>query len=683
MKKLLLFLFITLFAAFQLNAATKTSTTTGGVWATGGTWVGGVAPASTDQVIIATTGANSVTLNATTTCAGLTINGSAILTVGAFAINVNGATSVTGTLNISSTTGTKAFNGDITINSGGIWNETAAATVTCSGSFTNNATTFTASAGTHTFSGATKTFSGSTTTSIANVTFTGAYTNSGTLTVATLLTVTGVTLTNNGTITATTALSGTGGVTQGTTGVLNLPGTFGISALTTSAAGNTVNYSGASQQIKTGTYSNLTLSNAAGAYTTAAAITITVNGTLTTAAGCTLTMNASCTLNGTLATVSNGGTIKTPNAGISSGINWGNSGTIEFTGTSLIIPTGTYFNLKSDNSNSAGGNLVVNGTLTTTGTLDMGTNTLTRTLGTVTNSGTIKTSNTSGIPISSGINWGSAGTVEFGTSGQSVPAGTYFSLTFDNTSGTNTALGNLVVNGTLTTTSGGTLDMGTNTLTGTLSTVPNNGTIKTSNTSSTPIPTGKTWGGTVNYAVTSGSQTVMAGTYSTLTLSNTSGTNTASGILTDNGTLTIPAGGTLNMSTYALSGTLSTVTNNGTIITSSTANPAFPSGETWGGTIEYAGLAGGQYIPAGTYSNLKLDNTSGSNTVLGSLTISGNLNGGSSSGLTIGTSLTLTLSTSTGNQCGPINIGGFILIYNGAGTLSCSSITFGSSGILN
>ena len=59
---------ILLFSVSMAQAATITSTATGGVWATGGTWVGGVAPTATDIAVIATTGANSVTLGAATTC---------------------------------------------------------------------------------------------------------------------------------------------------------------------------------------------------------------------------------------------------------------------------------------------------------------------------------------------------------------------------------------------------------------------------------------------------------------------------------------------------------------------------------------------------------------------------------------------------------------------------------------
>ena len=57
--------------------------------------------------------------------------------------------------------------------------------------------------------------------------------------------------------------------------------------------------------------------------------------------------------------------------------------------------------------------------------------------------------------------------------------------------------------------------------------VTNNGTIRTQSLSATPLTTGKAWAGTVQYDATTGVQTIMAGTYTTLTLSNsTSGTDT-------------------------------------------------------------------------------------------------------------------------------------------------------------
>ena len=150
------------------------------------------------------------------------------------------------------------------------------------------------------------------------------------------------------------------------------------------------------------------------------------------------------------------------------------------------------------------------------------------------------------------------------------------SLSFDQTTlGTTNVLNNLsinttasntvtisnpiVVNGTLTTALGQTLNMGTNALTGTLTTITNNGTIATQNTTSLPIPSGKTWSGTgtVNYNAAATAQTIVVGTYQNLT-SSSSGGAIAAGNLTVNGILDLPASnpsstvGSLNMSNYTL-----------------------------------------------------------------------------------------------------------------------------------
>ena len=172
--------------------------------------------------------------------------------------------------------------------------ESGAAVVGVAGSFTNNST-YTASTGIHNFTGATKTMNG--TVAIPTATFTNNYTNTGTLTSATALTVTGaaIRLTNNGTITATTALSGNGGVTQGATGVLNIGGTSGITTLDASTnAGNTVNYNGAAQTVKVVNYYHLTLSGS-GAKT----FTVTtVGGNLTTSGTATVTTGAALAVAG-------------------------------------------------------------------------------------------------------------------------------------------------------------------------------------------------------------------------------------------------------------------------------------------------------------------------------------------------------------------------------------------------
>ena len=232
-----------------------------------------------------TTVGGNLTLSSTvsaTTAANLAITGNlnvgagSTLTTGAnFTLGVTGTTTIDGTLTLAGT-GAKTFTGNLTIDNGGTYNETGVATLVNAGSLTNNGT-YISNTGTHTFSGAGQSIGGTNVISIPTATFSGTYTNSGSLTDTTLtvtgnftnggamkvgtLTVTGVTLTNNGTLTAATALTGSGRVTQGANATLNIGGTSTITNMTAAAAGNVVNYDGAdAQAVKAAAYTNLILS---------------------------------------------------------------------------------------------------------------------------------------------------------------------------------------------------------------------------------------------------------------------------------------------------------------------------------------------------------------------------------------------------------------------------------------
>lgn len=126
-------------------------------------------------------------------------------------------------------------------------------------------------------------------------------------------------------------------------------------------------------------------------------------------------------------------------------------------------------------------------------------------------------------------------------------------------SNTVTMLNPVAVNGALSTSAGQTLNLGTNALTGTLASIANNGTIATQNTTSTPLPSGKTWGGTgtVVYNSAALAQTIVTGTYHNLTASSTAGSS-AAGSFTVNGTLNLPSAnpsatvGSLSMGTFVV-----------------------------------------------------------------------------------------------------------------------------------
>ncbi len=284
--KLFASMMVFLFISSLAQSATITSTAAGGTWTTGSTWIGGVVPANGDAVVIATlgTGAVQITGNITQSAAGsVTVNNGGRLivsanrvsiTLGSFTISnggtatinrnltVLGTTTIAGTISFGSTNTTArsmSFTGAVTINTGGVWNETttgAAATITFRGGVTNNGT-FTAQAPIHTFITNAQTLNGDF--SIPNVT------------------VTGIALTNNGTLAVSAALTGTGTLINSATGILKLGGAVTIAAINTIAAGNTVNYTGAGQTAKVTTYHNLILSSSG---TKTFATTPTVNGTL-------------------------------------------------------------------------------------------------------------------------------------------------------------------------------------------------------------------------------------------------------------------------------------------------------------------------------------------------------------------------------------------------------------------
>jgi hypothetical protein len=364
--------------------------------------------------------------------------------------------------------------------------------------------------------------------------------------------------------------------------------------------------------------------------------------------------------------------------------NW--NGDFTFTGTqALNMGTGAVTLSASRQITVSASTLTVGGiinqsTLNLTkagsGTLTFGNQTITLnnlTISAGTLTATSGSLNVAGNFSNSGTFTHNSGTVTF--NGATVISGTtttntfnHFTVAASSTVTSSTGITGLVVNGTLTTGASAILDLGTTTvLSGTLGTISNSGTIKTSvptSTSALPIPTGKTWGGTVEYAATSGAQTAVSGTYNNINFSNTSGTTTAGGNITVSNQFGTTAGGTIDMgSTYRLITMGGTVTNNGTVktfvVTTTSAVP-FPANTTWGGsgTVEYAATTGAQTILFGTYKSLKLSNTSGTNTITGNVTINGTftLSGGTA---TTGSYLISITSTGSVSRTGGHVIGNF------------------------
>ncbi|HUI30215.1 MAG TPA: T9SS type A sorting domain-containing protein [Candidatus Acidoferrales bacterium] len=312
----------------------------------------------------------------------LSIGDGTTFTVGAYTITVTGTTTLgggaSGTLSITSMTGTKTFSRAVTINSGASFTESVAeaiafgsdvtingtltengnAAIGIAGNFTDNGT-YTASTGFHTFSGTGMAIGGSSAISIPSVTISGSYANNGTLTV-------------------TTALAGTGGLTNADTLNINFAGAAGIASLTATTPGNTVNYGYAGAQTVISTnYYNLTLGGSGAktlqAGTTSIAGSFTLSGTATTTGVIGLTIGGSIVLGS--------GTAFTAGAFIHSiAGSWVNNGgtftstgsTIGFNGSAAQTIGGTsasaFNNLSINNSNgvSLGASVSIAGTLTLT-----------------------------------------------------------------------------------------------------------------------------------------------------------------------------------------------------------------------------------------------------------------------------------------------------------------------------
>jgi trimeric autotransporter adhesin len=407
------------------------------------------------------------------------------------------------------------------------------------------------------------------------------------------------------------------------------------------------------QTVPFGTYTSLASGNTSGTNTVVGG-DISVSGVLTCTAGGILDLGTNVLTS--LGTTSGTGTLATQNISanpIPSSEVW--AGTVDFNAATggQTVPAGTYAGLTLDNTSgttTAGGALSVTTSLTITdpgATLDMGANAMTGTLTTITNNGTITTDNTTAAPFTVGKTFGGSGTVVYNLAigGQTVVAGTYNNLTLSNSSNTDNAGNDITVNGTLTTTAGGTF-LFNNTgyqLLGALTAV-NNGTISTVCTINPALPNGITWGGDINFTRTNGGQSVPSGTYNNLSFLNTSGTNTAQGDITVNGALVTTTAGVFAMGANQLLGAITSLTNNGTVSTTSTANPAIPSGKDWTGTtgrVNFLLTTGGQFIPAGTYGYLACSNTSGTNTVTGDIDVSTTFSstGGASGTTDMGTNL--------------------------------------------
>ena len=551
----------------------------------------------------------------------------------------------------------------VTINNGGILNETTF-TLTDSANFTDNGSV-TGTTGKLTLTGSGSTIDG-----------TGTYTPTGIVTVSTgaktiasgshltfpNLTVTGVTVTNNSTagFTVSTALAGVGGtLTQGAGSILNIGGTSAIATINASVSTNEVHYTGAAQTIHTGTYHHLFV-DGSGIKTLGGVIT--VNGNLTVTAGSlsdggfqitgngtgTFTMPAGSTL--TLGLVAAATTF--PTGFTTSHISLDNTSTVNYNSTSAqtISSVPNYGNLTLTGASvtkTADGAIMVNGNLsnaTALGVLADGGFTITvkgnsTMTGTETGTGKILFSGGAGAHIVTGAGYNNVelNDTSFGvTQNASMTVGGTLTIT----NGTWTSTNTLAVTGTTSVATSQTLSIGT-TGTHTFGDVTVNGVWDNSANEiigiagSLSVNTGATFtSGTAVYTFSGATKTI-DGTIATLSIPNLTITGTitsSSTSLTVGTSLIVTSPGTFTnkgtvTATTALSGTGTFIQNSNSILNigGTTAITALDASVSTN-EVHYTNTAA-QTIRAGTYWHLFSDNKAATivNTLGGAITVNGNL----------------------------------------------------------
>lgn len=264
-------------------------------------------------------------------------------------------------------------------------------------------------------------------------------------------------------------------------------------------------------------------------------------------------------------------------------------------------------------ANTAGSSFVINGHLTTTNTVALSGST----------SATLRSTNSPTVAL------GANSTIEYNaTTTQAITARTDYANIIASGTGTKN-VANITMNGNLEIASGVFFTLSSSTLAGTITT-SGTGTLRTSNTGLTPVPSGVTWNFT--YDANGSSQSIVAGNYSDLTLTG-SGTKTARGDISVSGNLNINSGRTFTMGTYLLTSVGST-TGTGTLRTdNNTVNP-IPSNVTWSCTVLYNGAS--QTIVPGNYKAISIAG-SGTKTANQNIIMDGALNIASSNMLDIQT----------------------------------------------
>lgn len=406
---------------------------------------------------------------------------------------------------------------------------------------------------------------------------------------------------NRGTIVAGGTLTVSNGATLKIGGTTTFPANYSTNSLSLTS---TVEYSGTNQSVATMSYGNLTLSSSSGAaIKTMPATDFTVVGNLTSTIGAgtsvSFTAASNITISGNLtigASTTFSGSSFTHNVfgnWVNNGTFTGNTSTVNIAGAgSSISGTGTHnFNNLSLNASNitaaATSNITVTGNLATTGAGSFthavgGTFTLSGTTKTITGTGLIfdnltisgTVASTSSITVTgnlsvSGSFTNTSNTVTMSGTAKTIAGGGTITFSALSVPGTITTTNNFSVNKSIDVSGSFTASAGTGTFTGT-STL--NGTANlfnvTLNGTSLQLSTNAVLGiagaytitaGTLNVTTStpntvnyngSGAQTVTAGNYGNLILSNGS-TKTAGGAITVNGDLTIAASTTFNASSFS------------------------------------------------------------------------------------------------------------------------------------
>jgi len=211
-------------------------------------------------------GTGTKTLGAAIATGGALTISAGTLQLSTFDLTANSTTSLSGTLNDDSATGTNLFVGGVTINSGGVWTTSNNPAFEFRGGLTNNSSSgFTSGTGTYTFSTNAQTVSGSQSFTITNLT--------NSITSSTGLTFSGA----QPTVTT---------LTQGSSAQLTFSGSMPtITTLTATASGNTVSYTSTAgaQTVISATYVNVIIDKSGQTATLGGALD--VNDTLTITAG--------------------------------------------------------------------------------------------------------------------------------------------------------------------------------------------------------------------------------------------------------------------------------------------------------------------------------------------------------------------------------------------------------------